>query len=646
MSALAGRWNYDGKPDASELCGRMLAAQRIYGPHHVGRWADGDVAVGRGLFRILAEDEYDRQPLVGGGGRFVLVADVRLDNREELGGELGIDPAAMRRLADAGFLLAAWERWEDACFDRLLGDYAFALWDARDRRLVLARDPMGTRPLHYHLGRGFAAFASMPKGLHALPDIPYAPDEVRQAEFLAIMPEYGPRSFFKDICRVESGHAVSVTPAGAVARRHWQPRRETLKLAGQADYAEGLRHHLDRAVEARLRGSDGRIGAHLSAGFDSSAVAATAARLTAAAGGKVVAFTSAPREGYEGPLLAGVIADESEMARETAALYPNIEHVLVRPDGRTVLDDLDRDFFLYERPLVNAENQRWWNSINAEAQKRKLKVMLTGVMGNFTISYAGWESLPEMVVQRQWLRLFREGRALVRAGRAKWKGVLATSFGPWVPEPLWNALVRAGQGWNWNVDTYTAVNRDRLRELDMARRARSRGFDLSYRPRKNSFDFRLWCLHRVDLGNNNKGALGGWGIDLRDPTTDRRLIEYCLSVPSAAYLSDGSPRALGMLALADRLPANLLQERRKGLQAVDWHEGLTASRDRLREEISRLEQVPAAAAALDLERMRALIEKWPTANWNSHRVMRDYRMALLRGVVSGHFLRKASRSNA
>ncbi len=646
MSALAGRWNFDGKPDAGEACERMLAAQRIYGPHASGQYDAGDLALGRNLFRTLPEDEYDRQPLAGGGGRFALVADVRLDNRQELASELGIDPAAARKMADSAFLLAAWERWQDSCYDRLLGDYAFALWDAGERRLVLARDPMGTRPLHYHLGRDFVAFSSMPKGLHALPDIPYAPDEVRQAEFLAIMPECGSRSFFKDICRVESGHAVEVTPAGAAVRRHWQPRRETLKLPGLADYAEGLRHHLDRAVEARLRGGGERIGAHLSAGFDSSAVASTAARLMAPGGGRVVAFTSAPREGYEGPVPSEVIGDESEVARQTAALYPNIDHVLVRPDGRTVLDDLDRDFFLYERPLVNAENQRWWNSINAEAQKRKLKVLLTGVMGNFTISYAGWESLPEMAARGQWLRLFREGRALVRTGHARWDRIIGRTIGPWLPQSLWNAFTLVGRGWHWNIDTYAAMNRSRLRELDMAGRARSRGFDLSYRPRKSAFDFRLWCLHRVDLGNNNKGALGGWGVDLRDPTTDRRLIEYCLAVPSSAYLSAGRPRALGVLALADRLPASVLEEKRKGLQAIDWHEGMTASRERLREEIARLGQVPAAAAALDLERMRALVEDWPTADWNSHQVVRDYRMALLRGVVSGHFLRKASRTNA
>src|SRR4029079_690021 len=118
-----------------------------------------------------------------GAGRYVLVADVRLDNRDELTDVLQIPTTQARSLCDAAALLAAIERWEESCFEHLIGDYAFALWDGTRRRLLLARDPLGQRPLHYHRGDKFLAFASMPKGLHGLADVPYAPDEDRIAEF-------------------------------------------------------------------------------------------------------------------------------------------------------------------------------------------------------------------------------------------------------------------------------------------------------------------------------------------------------------------------------------------------------------------------------------------------------------------------------
>ncbi len=82
MSAIAGMWRFDGKPGTVGDCARMLAAQQIYGPHDGRQWSDGPLAMGRRLFRTLPEDANDRQPLQGRDGRLVLVADVRLDNRD------------------------------------------------------------------------------------------------------------------------------------------------------------------------------------------------------------------------------------------------------------------------------------------------------------------------------------------------------------------------------------------------------------------------------------------------------------------------------------------------------------------------------------------------------------------------------------
>ncbi len=89
-------------------------------------------------------------------------------------------------------------------------------------------------------------------------------------------------------------------------------------------------------------------------------------------------------------------------------------------------------------------------------------------------------------------------------------------------------------------------------------------------------------LRRVDLGNYHAGILGGWGVDQRDPTADRRLVEFCLNVPPEQNLVNGETKALARRAFAGRLPQDVIASRGKGYQAVDWHEGLTAARDSLR----------------------------------------------------------------
>ena len=129
MTAIAGVWCLNGRPNASDSCGRVLAVQELYGRDGTAQWAKGSIALGRSLSRSVPEDKFDRQPLFDKSKRRVLVADVRLDNRNELIRSLGIPSELSLKLCDADILLAAFEKWEEACFQHLVGDYAFALWD-------------------------------------------------------------------------------------------------------------------------------------------------------------------------------------------------------------------------------------------------------------------------------------------------------------------------------------------------------------------------------------------------------------------------------------------------------------------------------------------------------------------------------------
>ncbi len=387
------------------------------------------------------------------------------------------------------------------------------------------------------------------------------------------------------------------------------------------------------------------MGAHLSAGLDSAAVATTAARLLRPADENVVAFTSVPRKGFDGAVPPGRFADEGPLAAETAAYHSNVEHVRIASDGRSPLADLDRSFFLREAPTLNLCNGVWSNAINTAAKERGVAVMMTAQMGNMTISYDGLQLFSELVRQGRWLAWLKAGRAITRATAMRWRGVLAHSLGPWTPELLWAVLQRvAGKGALALTD-YSAINADQIGALDLGERARARGLDFTYRPRADSFETRLWVLRRIDLGTANKGTLAGYGIDLRDPTADRRLVEFCLSVPTEEFIADGVPRALARRALADRVPASVLNERRRGLQAADWHEGLLAAHNEVQWELDRLGECKAARTALDLGRLRALVGNWPSDGWNRAETINAYRLALLRGVSAGHFLRRATRSN-
>jgi asparagine synthase (glutamine-hydrolysing) len=165
---------------------------------------------------------------------------------------------------------------------------------------------------------------------------------------------------------------------------------------------------------------------------------------------------------------------------------------------------------------------------------------------------------------------------------------------------------------------------------------------VSAAPPRDKFSHALEALQQMDFGQYRKGLLAGWGIDKRDATADRRLIEFCLSLPVEKLLKDGVRRPLARAALADRVPQEVLDEPGKGYQAADWHVGL--SRD-LAGAAALVESIAAderASTLLDSDRMRALVREWPEIGWDSPEMIGRYRIALLQALSAGQFMLAAS----
>ena len=634
MSAIAGYWAWAAGEDPAGACALMLEAQQAYGPHALGNWAAGDIALGRRLFRTLPEDVGDRQPLVGGGGRYVLVADIRLDNRAELIARLGLDETT--RIPDSQILLSAWEAWGEQALDRLVGPYAFALWDRASDTLLLVRDPIGERPLFYASRNGFFAFSSMPKGLHALPSVPRAADLERIAEFIGLIPERGRASYYEGVESVLPGHISMVTRGAVSSRRFWVPEPRQLQLSSFEEYREAFREQLDSAVQSSLRGVTGSVASHLSAGWDSSAVTATAARLLHSSGGKVDAFTAVPHEGSAAGAPAGRIADEGPIAAAAAGLHPNVGHHLVRDEGKSPIADLARYVDLFDRPVYALCNFTWLSEIRNRAAARGNTVLLTGQLGNYTISAAPITILADLIAAGRWRDWWREARVLTKQRKARYRGIAASSFGPWLPETVWRLVRRHSS--RPETAAFTALH-PRL-EAHLEARREALGVGLAARPR-NHFRSRFQGLTASDKANYRKGALAGWGIDERDPTGNRRLVEFCLSLPVDLLLKEGVRRPLARAALADRLPPEVLDETRKGYQAADWHEGLTRDLAAVRRHIEQIASDSAARELLDVDALRALVENWPQGGWERTEVLARYRDALLTGISAGYFVRTA-----
>jgi asparagine synthase (glutamine-hydrolysing) len=614
----------------------MLQGQSAYGGDEALD-DDGVLAFGRTLFACLPEDAYDHGPQ--SRSVFRLLADVRLDNRPQLVTELGLSQTGQARMSDAALLFEALLKWGDRAVDHLVGEFAFAFWDGAKQELLLGRDIFGLRPLYYHRAANFFAFASMPSGLHALADVPYDFDRHFMIERLAMLPPAGPRSCFKGIERVEPAHVVRVTRNSIESQKYWQPAGPSGLRARPEEYEEGLRAVFDQAVAAQLRGVGDVVASQLSGGLDSSTVTATAARLFP--NGKVAAFTSVPRAGFDGPTPAGTIANEADLASATARLYPNIEHVVIENSGESPLEWLDHNFRYQQQPMTNLANAVWGQAIHRAAKARGANVILKGTLGNLTVSYSGLEWLPLLLSQGRLPTLIAQATGLAREGLPL-KSIAARTFGPFVPAPMWRT-VRRLFGKTPGLKDYSAVN-DSYR-AEVQRLSAERGLELAERPRRDPFENRVWALNRSDGGNAYKGVLAEWGLSVRDPTGDRRVIEYCLSIPYEEFVRGGVPRSLARRTFSDRLPAEVVTSRVRGYQSADWYEALDRARPAIEEELASIARCVDAGDPLDLAWLGEALSSWPSDRWGEEPIRHRYRLGMLRGISAGHFMRKVRGTN-
>lgn len=631
MSAITGIWHLDDAPAADQHLAPALTALERYGLERGDVWTDGPRALGCRLRRFLPEDQFDAQPLVSADHRFHLVADVRLDNRDELAADLGIRTRELQSLADSALLMAAWGRWNSRCLERLAGDFAFAVWDRHERRLFLARDHTGARPLfYYHRPGRLFAFASMPKGLQALPEVATELDEELIVCYLALIPTHNGRLLFRGVERLPPAHSLVVTLDGLVASRYWHlERTPEIRFKTEPDYLDGFRELLEAAVEARLRGIGG-IAAHLSAGLDSGSVMVTAARQLARAGRSLTAFTAVPGTGAAGAA-PGQLGDEGPAAAEVAALHPNVEHVLLDSSRSSFLELLDPLIAASDQPPLNPVNAIWLDAIQREAAARGERVILTGGLGNLSFSQSGLGALSEWFRRGKWLRLIRAGWALHANQLASSRNLAAAAIGPSLPRWVRRHLV--GQRFSLS---YSLVHPEAVARLGVVERA----WDALHHNGTGIDSWFRMQLSQGDDGANQLAIHASHGVDQRDPTRDRRLIAYCFGVPAEEWLRGGQTRSLVRRAMSDRLPTAALSRRNRGFQSSDWHVTMGGIRPAMLAEVEALEGSPIARRVLDLPRARRLITDWPRGEFHSGETRAAWYAALSRGLSVGRFVRR------
>jgi asparagine synthase (glutamine-hydrolysing) len=602
MSAIYGLVRLDGGPVEADELEKMRRPMEYWGPDGGGAWREGGAGLGQLVALRTPEDEHESGPVRLASGTVVTPAG-RLDNREELYHRLGVPDEDRARASDGRLIATAYERWGERAFLELLGDWALAAWHPGERRLVLARDHYGQTALYYHRSGDSLAFASSLKGLLALPEVPRRLNELQLARSLVLDVADGAATMYEGVRRVPTAHAVTFDASGLHAREYWSLLDvPEVRLASDGEYVECLLELLAAAVRPRLR-SRGPLAATLSAGLDSGAVTALAARELGAT--RLTAYTARPAYAEVAAELPDALVDEWAGAQLVARRYENIDHLPV--DGREVtpLHAIEHSLAVHDEPEHSVPNLPWVRALLDTAREDGARVLLTGQYGNGSISWPGDPQRvvaalaagePRLAAQR--LRHFSRASRYGWGG-AIWHGLVQPIRSRLAAERMRREPTRRVSWRNSLIAPHFAARiglRDAVRE---------NGWDAEL-TRAGSRERRLSYLLPGKL------PTGAWwhqrsaaqGIEMRDPTADVRVLEFCVGTPDEQFARDGHDRWLTRRALERLVPPEVAWNTRRGAQAADIAYRLRADAAAVSAAVERIASSDAASEYLDVPTLR------------------------------------------
>ncbi len=645
MSAIFGILRFNGGAVSARDLERMGNVLAHRGPDGRKFMVDGAVGLGHGLMRVNHEDLFERQPLRDREADLTLVADCRIDNREELAGIFGIGTTELRDLPDSALILRGYKKWGEDCAEHLLGDFAFAIWDGRPKRLVLGRDHMGQRNVFYHRSENFFAFATEIKGLWALAEVPrkLLDEEIARFFFKTVQQKPEGGTLYNGINAVPGGTIATAGQDGAFKLHHyWEPHPDPVHENRDEDYyVEKYRSVLTEAVGCRLRRLTAPAALLNSAGFDTAAIAGLAGPLVAAQGRKLISLSwlgSKPAEA--GP---GDIRPWLEACRR----------VMPHLDIREVSRDAENPFVGIERAFMNAEgpgsgDRKISPYLFAEAATAGARLIMDGYGGDYTLNPRGFGALARHLRLGQFRRFFAELRPHLRAtGQSPWQMLKSEIILMQLPQSAirWQRRIwRKGYS-VWARAARLNLQGPYLKKLNDRNAAEAKpGIEaipltaMRARIQRVAGDI----CRGIAAGNAIPAA--AHGLDLTRPFHDKRVVELGLAVPEDLYVKNGLNRHLARRALADVYPAEFQTRGRRndggfGNEAAI----LDAATTDLLAEADRMAKSATLSAYFDFGQVQRLL-RLPGPNLDGPTLAK--KSAAMRALLAARFIEWCGTSNA
>jgi asparagine synthase (glutamine-hydrolysing) len=607
LSGLAAIYDRGGTQPTGEELEVLL---RAIGHRGVSsqRWFGEGIALGVRLLATTPEAMDERLPLDVLGGRYQIAFDGRLDNRDELTGLQ--DVAAGRTLTDAELVVLAYEAWGSDCVRRLVGDFAFVLWDTQTRRLFAARDQRGFRPLFYVQQRGRISFGSEPGQLLQIAGVVRQIDQLFLACHLTGAATQRGSTPYQAIREVPAAHYFEIEADGAMRlREYWQyAPRQQFTYRRREEYVEHFDQVFSQAIRSAARANEAP-GVLLSGGLDSSYVAAKAAEVAPDLI-SVTAYTPGTKR-----------MDERQYSRAVVERL-GIRSVEFDATECWSLSSRYLDTEKFDDPTHPMQGPAVMKSCE-KAAEAGITVLLDGVGGDeFFTGDADY--LAQLASRGHLIHAAAEARAWARASGVSLRKLLKLCVAsPMLPSGARSAW-RGARGLGVPSPTPAWLRRDAMESLGLAEAlALPSSLSVWARGPRHSI---LWSLYMAELVPiiswwQRHAALPN-GIESRSPMWDLRVIEFMLRTPQWVHRSGGQPKMLLRGAMEGRVPAEVIARQDKGVFDELMNEGLirqenARARDAIVHGLADLDYIDTAALERELVNYCARPHPWWDGLWRA-----------------------------
>jgi asparagine synthase (glutamine-hydrolysing) len=512
----------------------------FYGPDGHGEWCGESAGLGHLMLHVTPESLQERQPAsLRAAPHLVITADARIDNRDELFDALGVAVAGRDQTPDSSLILLAFERWGEDCPKKLLGDFAFAIWNQRDRSLFCARDPLGCKPFVYYFGEGRFIFASDVNGILALLESPRL-NHPLLAAYLQMKTYHAEKrlTFFENIVKLEPAHIATLRAGELKVSRYWSPEDVAeIHEPGTCGYIEQLGFLFRQATECRVR-SAFPVGSHLSGGLDSGSVTILASRLLRAHGKGLETFSWSPA-----PEIGAEAHHEGEYARiDAICRQENLSCEYVPATAASLVEMFQRDFTVEPMAMMAHEA-----NVQTRARTRKVRVILSGWGGDDAITCRVATSPVEFLNNHQWAGFWGAVRSRRLAGLLRELVVVS------LPDSLY-APTTGNAFQELNIPCIQPEFARRYRHEVRAMRAplfrRLPGIRANICRYLDNGHLSMRMEHWAASGARN-------GLIYRFPMLDKRLVEFALGTIPAKLSRNDQRRSSFRRAIGDLLPSSI-----------------------------------------------------------------------------------------